>query len=279
MRRISWGLLCLMLSILGSLQGYPLAAQVTAGPPPQYVPTDPFLGKNQYPQYRNLSGLAGGGYGTDAQGRRSESGPTAFSTPTAFVLGHDSFFFADGGANFRGALSLDERRLNGTVVGTYGHTFGQFNIAFTDFIKSYALDQVYNLQIGLIPVHKNRLGFSIGVQDGQGRGGSAGAGQPTDRNSSQSIFGVFTYPVDVGSIHPLFVSAGVGTHRFGNGFGSASYWVGGPLRTYLEYDGFGFNEGILLYQKVGRGRGSFDVNGNVGLLRGKFLAFSLGVGF
>ena len=245
----------------------------------QGAPMDPFLGRNDYPQYRNLSGLAGGGYGTDAQGHRSQTGPTAFSTPTAYVLGHDSFFFADGGVNFRGAFSVDSNKVNGTLVGTYGHTFGQFNIAFTDFIKSYALDQVYNLQVGLIPVHKNRLGFSIGVQDGQGRGGSAGAGLPTDRNSSQSIFGVFTYPVDVGSGRPLYLSAGLGTHRFGNGFGSASYWLGGPFRPWLEYDGFGFNQGVLVSQKIGKGRGSFDLNGTVGLVRGKFFAFSFGVGF
>lgn len=269
MRRHILGLIC----FLSSLVALPLQAVGQA------APMDPFLGRNNYPQYRNLSGLAGGGYGTDAQGHRSQTGPTAFSTPTAYVLGHDSFFFANGGMNFRGAFTLDDRKVNGTLVGTYGHTFGQFNIAFTDFIKSYALDQVYNLQVGLIPVHKNRLGVSIGVQDGQGRGGSAGAGLPTDRNSSQSIFGVFTYPVDVGSDRPLFVSAGLGTHRFGNGFGSASYWLGGPARVYMEYDGFGFNQGILLSQQVGGGRGSFDINANVGLVRGKFFAFSLGIGF
>ena len=270
MRRILWGLLCLLSCLRGTL----LPAQGQGA-----GTVDPFLGKNKYPQFRNLSGLAGGGYGTDAQGHRSDSGPTAFSTPTAYVLGHDSFFFANGGMNFRGALSLDERRLNGTLVGTYGHTFGQFNIAFTDFIKSYALDQVYNLQISLIPVHKNRLGISIGVQDGEGRGGSAGAGQPTDRNFSQSIFGVFTYPLDVGAPNPLFVSAGLGTHRFGNGFGSASYRVGGPLRIYMEYDGFGFNQGLLVTRRIGKGHGAFDIDGNVGLVRGKYFAFSLGVGF
>lgn len=269
MRRHILGLLCLCICLL------PLPMQAQGQRPVM----DPFLGKNQYPQFRNLSGLAGGGFGTDEQGHRSLTGPTAFSTPTAYVLGHDSFFFANGGMSYRGAFAVDENRVNGTLVGMYGHTFGQFNIAFTDFIKSYAFDQVYNLQVGLIPVHKNRLGVSIGVQDGEGRGGSAGAGLPADRNSSQSIFGVFTYPVDVRSGRPLYVSAGLGTHRFGNGFGSASYWIGGPLRAYLEYDGFGFNQGVLVAQRIGKGHGAFDINANVGLVRGKFFAFSLGIGF
>ena len=62
-------------------------------------------------------------------------------------------------------------------------------------------------------------------------------------------------------------------------FGSASYYVGGPLRTWLEYDGFGLNEGILLTHKVGKGHGSFNLNGSIGFVRGKYFLFSGGIGF
>ena len=53
--------------------------------------TDPLDGFAQYPQFRNLSGLAGGGYGVDVEGRASLSGPTAFSTPVAYVMGHNQW--------------------------------------------------------------------------------------------------------------------------------------------------------------------------------------------
>ncbi len=241
--------------------------------------TDPFFGKNQFPQYRNLSGLAGGGYGTDAQGRFSLSGPTAFSTPTAYTLGHDQIYLGVGGINFRGVPSLDTNRLNSSGVVSYGHTFGPINITFTDFLKSAALDSAINIQASFIPSRNNRLGASIGVQDLLGLGGSSGTGTLTDRYSSQSVFFAFTYPVSTGGDHPLYLSGGLGTHRFNKGFGSASYYVGGPLRTWLEYDGFGLNEGILLTHKIGRGRGSVNLNGNFGFVRGKYLLFGAGIGF
>lgn len=240
---------------------------------------DPFFGKNQYPQYRNISGLAGGGYGTDAGGYPSITGPTAFSTPTAYTLGHDHAYLGIGGINFRGVPSFDTNRSNSSGVVMYGHTFGQFNFAVTDFLKSASLDSAINLQASLIPLHKNRLGASLGVQDLLGLGGSSGTGTPTDRYSSQSVFFAFTYPISTGGDHPLYLSGGLGTHRFSKGFGSASYYVGGPLRAWLEYDGFGLNEGILLTHKIGRGHGSVNLNGNIGFVRGKYFLFSGGIGF
>src|SRR5579862_2630816 len=135
---------------------------------------NPFLGANQYPQYRNISGLAGGGYGVDALGYASLSGPTAYSTPTAYVLGHDQFRLGIGKISFDSDPDWNSNHSNGKGIVTFGHTFGQFNFTFTDLFKSLSRDQAYNLQIAYQPSKHAVLVPSIGVQDLLGHGGSAG---------------------------------------------------------------------------------------------------------
>src|SRR5690242_16955907 len=105
---------------------------------------NPFVGPGQYPQFRNLSGLAGGAYGLDAEGEGSLSGPTAYSTPIAYVLGHDQFRIGIGKASFSTSPNFDNNHSNGKGIFTFGHTFGSFNFAVTDFIKSAQWDQAYN---------------------------------------------------------------------------------------------------------------------------------------
>lgn len=238
----------------------------------------PNVGVNQFPQYRQLSGLAGGGYGLNFDGRSSLDGPTAFSTPIAYVLGHDEFRLATTSESFNSAPAFGIGVSNGKALISHGHTFGQFNIMASDVFKSHDLDQAYSLQAGIIPLHHERFGFSIGVQDILGQGGSAGNGLPTDRHSSQSVFAVTTYRIDT-QRRPIYISAGIGTRRFGKSFKSASYQFLKPLRGWVEYDGFGFNEGILLTGHTGRGRQSLEVNGNIGLIRGRYFTFGGGIGF
>ena len=225
-----------------------------------------------------LLSLSGDGYGLDPDGRTSLDGPTAFSTPVAYVLGHDQFRLAVASESFNSSPAFGIGVSNGKGLIAYGHTFGQFNLMASDVVKSHSLDQSYNLQAGIIPRHQERLGFSIGVQDILGLGGSAGQGLPTDRNSSQSLFAVTTYRIDT-LRRPIYVSAGIGTRRFGKSFESASYQFLKPLRGWLEYDGFGFNEGILLTGHTGRGRKSLELNGNLGLIRGRYFIVGAGFGF
>ncbi len=236
------------------------------------------MGKNQYPQYRQLSGLAGGGYGLDANGRSSLSGPTAFSTPIAYVLGHDQVRLAVTSESFNSAPAFGVGTSNGKGLVAYGHTFGQVNIMASDVFKSHNLDQAYNLQASLIPLRRQPFGFSVGVQDVLGLGGSAGSGLPTDRFSSQSVFVVSTYRWDTAR-RPIYISAGIGTRRFAKSFSSASYQFLKPLRGWVEYDGWGFNEGVLLTGRTGHGRAQLEFNGNVGLIRGRFLTLGAGIGF
>ncbi len=238
---------------------------------------NPFVGSSQYPQFRVLSGLAGGGYGVDERGYGSLSGPTAYSTPIAFVLGRDQFEMGVSKTSFSLAPNFDNNHSNGKGIISYGHTFGSFNLMATDLFKSTVGDQAYNLQIAYMPSAKARLVPSIGVQDLLGHGGSAGIGQPTDQFSSRSVFGVLTYRLDTGG-RPVYFSAGGGTHRFRHSFYSASYQVARPTRLWLEYDGYGFNEGALFSFRIGGRRGPI-LNTMVGLVRTNYLTLSGIIGF
>jgi hypothetical protein len=238
---------------------------------------NPFTGAGDYPQYRVLSGLAGGGYGVDERGYGSLSGPTAFSTPIAYVLGRDQFEIGITKTSFSLSPNFGNQASNGKGIITYGHTFGQFNLMATDLFKSTGLDQAYNLQIAYMPSARARLVPSIGVQDVLGLGGSAGEGLPTDKYSSRSVFGVVTYRLDTGR-RPVYLSIGGGTHRFSNSFESVSYQVNRPMRVWLEYDGYGINEGALFAFRLG-GRRAPILNTVVGLVRTQYLTIGAILGF
>jgi hypothetical protein len=239
---------------------------------------DPTIGPGQFPQFRNLSGLSGGGYGVDSQGYSSLSGPTAFSTPIAHVLGRSHLRLEIAKASFRLLPDFSGRGSNGTALISYGQTVGRLNILFSDMFKSGDLDQSYNCQIQYIPSPGAKWVGSIGVQDWNGNGGAAGTGVPGDNSVSRSVFGVVTYRWDTRE-NPVYLTLGAGRHRFRSLFGSVSYQVSGPMRTWAEYDGFGVNLGVLLTARTRRYGRPVELNTTLGLLRGKYFFFSVGTGF
>ena len=241
---------------------------------------DPLIGHDQFPQFRNLSGLSGGGYGVDEHGFRSLSGPTAFSTPVANTLGHDQVHLATASLSFNSAPQFSANHSNFTGIATYGHTFGSVvNATFTVFFLSTTFDSVYNAQFQYIPQGRNtHLTGSLGIQNLRSKGSASGQGRADDSQSSQSLFGVLTYRVDTRH-NPVYVSAGFGTRRFGKGFASASYQALKPLRAYVEYDGYGFNEGVLLSYRTGPKHRDPEFNVGAGYVRGRYFGASLGLGF
>jgi hypothetical protein len=243
-------------------------------------------GPDHFPEFRGLSGLAGGGFGTDALGRLSLSGPTAYSTPTAYVLGHDRcFLMIDSIAGHRGFV-LGGKGFQ-TLVGMVGHTVGHLNIAFSDMVLTGQGDQAYNLQIEYVPspmrlpdgsVRFPHAIFSAGIQDIGGGGGSAGDRLPGDTRSSRTVFGVVTYRMGDAERSP-YVSAGVGTRRFMKGFVSASYQVLPPVRLWVEYDGFGTNFGALTTCRLRIARRPVDLQFGLVSVFGRFLATNAGLAF
>jgi hypothetical protein len=239
---------------------------------------NPLTGSQQFPQFRNLSGLAGGGYGVDINGRPSLEGPVAYSTPVAYVLGHDHFFVAGAKTSYSAKPQFKSVLTDGTVIGTFGHTFGNVNVTVTDMLLSEQNDQAFNFQFEYIPPASSRWAASVGVQDAGGGGGSAGNSFPDDGRSSRSVFAVATYRTEL-SARPLYLSAGMGTNRFKRPFGSISYPLAPHLRAWMEHDGYGFNTGGLFTMKLGEGRRTPDLNVGAGFIKSRYFTFSAGLGF
>lgn len=238
---------------------------------------DPLIGVDRFPQFRNLSGLSGSGYGLDSRGYYSLSGPTALSTPVGPALGHNQVHLAIARAS-RDAGPSVLRFANGTVVGSFGVTLGNMNVAVSDMLLSQQLDQAFNFQVQVPTPLASRWTGSFGVQDIGGGGGSSGDGAPGDSRTSRSFFGVVTYRADTGR-DPVYLSAGWGTRRFANLFGSLSYRVTGPVRVWVEHDGFGVNEGMLLGWRLRDGRRAPELTALFGYIESKYLVLSAGIGF
>ncbi len=260
--------ICLCLALLGT--GSRTLAQ-------RAVTIDPLVGPEQFTEYRNLSGLAGGGYGVNAQGYGSLSGPVSLSTPVAHVLGRGQLRLEAAEMSFTSSPAFGNRETNGTAVITYGHTLGRFNVALTEMILTSDLNQAMNLQASYIPSGSSHWVGSLGVQGLIGANKSTGNGDVNAR-SSRSFFGVATYRLDTGRA-PVYLSGGFGTRRFKDGFVSASFQALQPLRVWAEYDGFGINEGVLLaWRKTAEGHGP-EVNVGIGYVKSRYFLWSAGIGF
>lgn len=239
---------------------------------------DPLVGRDRFPEFRNLSGLAGGGYGVDVDGRPSLSGPVALSTPVAHVLGRDHLYLTGERTSLVNSPELRNTLTNGTLCVTYGHTFGTVNVAASDMIINALGKQVFNIQAQLIPARDSRVVASIGIQDFiWGGGGSSGELIPGDTKSSRSAFGVLTYRL--GDSRPVYVSAGIGTRRFKQGFASLSCQILQPLRVYLEHDGFGLNTGLLAAWRLGTGCASTEVGLRAGIVQQRWITLGGTLGF
>jgi len=265
--------------------GLALAGSLLLGLARTAAAQDPTSGFDDFPEFRNLSGLSGCGYGLTNGGFLSLSGPTAFSTPVGPVLGHSQAWFGGGLTSFNSSPADKSRNSNSTGFGTYGMTFGRMNIAFTDMVISwphrrYAPDQAFNMQVQPIPDRDSRVAWAAAIQDLGGAGASAGAGVPGDTRTSRSLFGVATYRISTGTgISPVFLSGGIGTRRYKGGFGSASFQAIKPVRLWIEEDGFGFNEGVLGTWNVTEGRRPLEVTSMLGLQKGRYFTWSFGIGF
>ena len=234
-------------------------------------------GEDKFPQFRGLSGLAGGGFGVDPDGRASLTGATAFSTPIAHVLGHRQWRIGFSSISRNDEFTLDFGGGNATGVLMYGHSFPGLNIALSDMFLSSIGDQAINLQAQFAPSAESRANFSVGVQDISGDGGSSGTGVPGDDKSSTSIFGVATFRATEGE-NPLWISAGFGTRRFRNGFANASIAVAKPARIWAEYDGFDPNFGATFTFRTGSEDRPTEFTILVGVVK-KYPTVAFGLGF
>ncbi|MHB8635484.1 MAG: hypothetical protein ACYC96_03315 [Fimbriimonadaceae bacterium] len=204
------------------------------------------LGPHQYPAFRTLSGLPGGGFGVRPDGTPAFDGAMAFSTPIGYSLSNwhgtltganasDYWFFRL--PHVTGSRGSDDSL--GKASGCGGLSFGHFGSLSGSFmVISSELDLAFNLEYQTPLFYKN-IGVGVGVQDIAGRRGDR-AGTLLGFKGSQSFFGAVTVPLTRG----IYASAGWGTRRFSKGFANMSVPIGDRFKAVVEEDGLGVNEAI-----------------------------------
>ena len=205
------------------------------------------LPTGQYPQFRTLSGLPGGGFGVRPDGSTGFDGAMSFSTPIGYSL--TSGHYAVVGSNTSDNLLFRFPHLsgdhghddsNGKLDGLAGFSLGQFGSCTGTFvIDSSALDHSFNFVYQPL-IKVPNLGVAVGVQDIVGHRGIGGTGRPGADTNSQSLFTAATYSLPRG----IFVSAGLGNRRFNHGFVNASAPLIPRFKLVLEHDGFNVNEAL-----------------------------------
>jgi len=245
----------------------------------------------QYPEFRSISGLPGGGFGVLRNGTPDISGAMALSTPIGYTLGHDSFFLAGADTSNNGTFSfpvLTKRNGdvfpnggNGTGVAMFGTTTPIGEVSATFELLSGQFNSVYNFQWTPKQAPESEQGatFSLGVQDIRGHGGTGGNAYDNSHTgwTSRSTYVAATRQV----CDNAFVSVGVGANRFRTVFGNASYGFAKRFKAVGEYDGFNFNYGLAA--DLGRfnfyaGRDA-HVIAFLGAVDGKYATWTLGFTF
>jgi len=234
-------------------------------------------GRDNYPQFRGVSGLPGGGICLMPDGNPGAEGALAFSTPIAFALGHYRLNFgvsvvSNGNklVGFKSSKGLNDGNGTGYIMG--GAELGSAGrLSATWMVLSSLGDNAWNLhfQPGQ---QKGPVWFGLGVQDVFGHGGSAGETIPGDDETSTSIYGVATAKF----LANTYVSAGLGSRRFDKGFFNASTNVGRDYKAMVEHDGFNWNYGIACTLGTDRDDRARGFTLFVGYVRGKYLTWSVG---
>lgn len=236
----------------------------------------------QYPQFRTLSGLPGGGFGIRPDGTPGFDGAMGFSTPVGYSLDHwhvsgdlantsDYLFFrlphVTGNNSFTHSL--------GKLAGMVGVPLGKFGALTASYmIVSSIFDHAVSLQYSP-PFHADGFGIGFGVQDIRGTRGSGAPGAPGGNGTSRSFYGVVTKQFP----HGIYASAGWGSVRFNKGFFNASGLVEKEIKLMVEHDGFNFNEGVAvnasnLFHFKYAGRDTVTTV-TVGLVRSKYAFWSI----
>jgi hypothetical protein len=242
-----------------------------------------FAHPGQYSQFRNLSGLPGGTFGVNPDGRPGIDGAMALSTPIAYSL---------GGGHFAGVLSntsYDSHfrfftkvkkqdfgwKSNGTAAGMAGFStpIGKFT-----FGMSVASGKFENSYSALFTPKQNngKITFGFGAEGLFAAGGLIGPGLHSDVDRATSLFAVATAELGDG----LYASVGTGTGRFQKGFVNASYGVAKRFRLVAEHDGFGWNFGVgAEVAKIHMGKRALRLNGFAGMVQSRYGFVAVGFSF
>jgi len=234
-------------------------------------------GPGQFPQFRTLSGLPGGGMPIGRNGEPGGVGAWAFSTPVAYglapwrVVGAVSIVSRNRNIPFDFSRNGEANGANGTIALLVGVPAGRYGqLTFGNMVLSTLWDTSQNLQWTLPTGGDSAV--AIGVQDISGQGGTQGQDQTGfDPGESRTYYAVATRQFG----ERTFASLGFGDTRFkGRLFGSVSHWEG-PWGAHIEWDTFNTNVGVG-YQFQVAGRPSLV---SIGLVKGELAYWSVGFSF
>lgn len=242
-------------------------------------------GRSNYPQFRTLSGLPGGGYGVLPSGALDFSGAMSLSTPIGYTPGSRSFAVGYGSTSYSSRFRLfdsgdREAGANGTAFLTGGLTLPFGNVSAGGMLLSGKGDTVLNLQFSP-KLEVRKLGVAVGVQDVTNSGGANGEviDLRDGGGTSRSLYAVATYDLGQGS----FVSLGKGDRRFGGAFGNVALQVHPRVKLLAEYDVFNWNVGVALnpgrLQLGAPGDRTLQPTLYVGTVRGKYPTLALTLSF
>ncbi|MEQ1935073.1 MAG: hypothetical protein ABL962_14535 [Fimbriimonadaceae bacterium] len=242
------------------------------------------FGESSYTSQRGLSGLGGGGFSINVDGRFDRKGATALSTPIGYILGSKQFYA--GVSILSGNLSPKfpdfrkdvARNSNGTATGMAGYSTPIGDFCFGGILTTGDFDSSLNVQFSP-KGQKGKSRFSIGCQDVFATAAEHnGAIQKTlGGGNSRSPYAVLTTEIGEGA----HATVGAGLKRFKGIFGSVTVPIG-PIQGFVEYDTFNVNFGITsqIYRR------SFDLDtreqsawASIGVVRGKYFYWSLGIAF
>lgn len=237
----------------------------------------------QYAQFRNLSGLPGGTFGVNASGDPDSRGAMAISTPIAYSLRGGRFAAIAANTSYDDAFRVFTRakkndfgwKSNGTVAGMAGIStqIGDFTVGTT--VVSGAFENSYSF-LYTPKQPKGRMTFAVGAEGLFSAGGFLGPGFHDDADRVISAFGVVTWELD----NNVFVSGGIGTSRFSQGFVNVSTNLTPRIKVTAEHDGFNFNYGvgaeIAMIKMAGR---KVRVTGFAGMIQTRYAFWSMGLSF
>jgi hypothetical protein len=244
-----------------------------------------FATYGEYAQFRNLSGLSGGGYGVDRDGRVTLKGAFSFSTPVAYSLGHGEVSLTLANTSFDNTFRFFEKEKqkdfgfesNGTGSVNVGLETSLGNITLGMVVVSGSFENAYSF-LWTPKQGDSKVTLGFGAQGLFSAGGFVGPGLASNSaDRSTSVFGVATWKVD----DRMHISAGMGTSRFRKGFGNISYGFTDGIKGFAEYDGFDWNVGAgfnLGSMRLTKDR-TAKFTGTLALVARKYAAWSINISF
>lgn len=205
-----------------------------------------FIGRDRYPQYRDISGLPGGGFGVNREGYVSFLGAYALTTPLGISMrsGENVFGFATRSDNLTltspGVSSDTGANSAGSAQFIFGISTGIGDITIAHFVMSSRLDNTQNIQFSP-KIKSDSWNFSIGVQNYRGRGQRSGEMVAGDEEFSRSVYVAATCEYKQGN----YFTIGKGDHRYQGLFANHTYSFDERFKHMIEWDRFGFNQ--MLY--------------------------------